>query len=347
MGPTQSKRVFLHLKHKSLSRARLGDLGRLLGQRGYQVLAHKHSLYAFKGLTGRYAPILVHAALILTLFGTMSSTAGSWRGTILIPEQKDFLVLNHITPSTIFSPLPYGAKSSIFVNKFNIEYLDNGQVDQFYSDLSLVDLSGNELLRKKIFVNQPLRFGGITIYQTDWNMSAIVMTVKGSYIIKTETPVLLPVASLEGQSGFSTKVWGSFIPVEITEKPNIKKPRGISIVARDLLSVAIYDSEGKFVGVRRFGSNKPISVEGVELTFLNTLNSTGLELKADPALLIVYTGFGLLLVCSFLSSISFCQVWAMQEGPYLHVGGKNNRTPLEFTSEIERIFSEIPEYISR
>ena len=37
--------------------ARLPDLGRILGRRGYQVFLQGGSLYAFKGLAGKLGPI--------------------------------------------------------------------------------------------------------------------------------------------------------------------------------------------------------------------------------------------------------------------------------------------------
>ena len=53
----------------SLPRARLSDLGTVLAGHGYEVFARGGSLYAFKGLAGRLAPIGVHAALLLIMAG--------------------------------------------------------------------------------------------------------------------------------------------------------------------------------------------------------------------------------------------------------------------------------------
>jgi cytochrome c biogenesis protein len=51
------------------------------------------------------------------------------------------------------------------VNKFSIDTRPDGSVAQFYSDLSLKDFDGKELLRKTISVNDPFRYGGVTMYQ--------------------------------------------------------------------------------------------------------------------------------------------------------------------------------------
>jgi hypothetical protein len=43
--------------------------------------------------------------------------------------------------------------------------------------------------------------------------------------------------------------------------------------------VVIYDQEGKFVGVRRPDSGKPIVVDGVSIVVDELIGSSGLELK--------------------------------------------------------------------
>ena len=51
------------------------------------------------------------------------------------------------------------------------------------------------------------------------------------------------------------------------------------MLARDLQSVVIYDSSGAFVGVRRSGSDRPITIDGVTILIDDIIGSTGLELK--------------------------------------------------------------------
>lgn len=342
---TRSEQIYMHVKNGSLSGARLNDFGRLLGFKGYQVLVMNDSLYAFKGIVGRYAPILVHAALIIAIIGIIASTAGCWRGVVMTPIQGDFLVINHITPATPFAIMPSGAKAVVKVNNFTISYLGNGQIDQFYTDLSVREINGNEFIRKSIFVNMPLRFGGISLYQTDWDITALVLSVKGESMLQSNSPVSVPVAPLNNKLGSTIKSWASFIPAESASTTKAT-PRGISIVISDLQSAALYDSNGIFKGIRSFSSKRPILIDGIELTLLDVLGSTGIELKSDPAVTLVYVGFGLVLVSTFLSSISFCQIWALQEKSDLHIGGKSNRVSSDIAKEIDQILLNTPHYLN-
>lgn len=88
------------------------------------------------------------------------------------------------------------------------------QVSQFYTDISLFSLDGKEVMRKTIRVNDPLRYGGITIYQTDWGFSALQISKNG------EGPFNLAMASL--QTNGDKKLFGTFLPVGNTDSPNVK-----------------------------------------------------------------------------------------------------------------------------
>lgn len=85
---------------------------------------------------------------------------------------------------------------------------------QFHTDLSLFDLDGKELMRKTISVNDPLRFDGITIYQTDWSFSALQILRDG------EGPFNLAMAPLKING--DKKLFGTFLPVGDSDSPNVK-----------------------------------------------------------------------------------------------------------------------------
>ena len=59
-------------------------------------------------------------------------------------------------------------------------------------------------------------------------------------------------------AGIKGKLWATFVPAEAPAEG--QRPRGASVVARDFQTVALYGSDGAFVGVRRPGSGKPIEV---------------------------------------------------------------------------------------
>jgi cytochrome c biogenesis protein len=52
----------------------------------------------------------------------------------------------------------------------------------------------------------------------------------------------------------------------------------------------------------------PAQVEGLNIVVENIIGSTGLELKADPGVPLVYAGFGALMITTLISYISHSQV---------------------------------------
>ncbi|XP_048492804.1 cytochrome c biogenesis protein CCS1, chloroplastic isoform X2 [Beta vulgaris subsp. vulgaris] len=210
------------------------------------------------------------------------------------------------------------------------------EVSQFHSDLSLFDLNGKEVMRKTISVNDPLRYGGFTIYQTDWGFSALQVLRNG------EGPFNLAMAPLKLNG--DKKLYGTFLPVGNDDSENVK---GISMLARDLQSIVLYDQEGKFVGIRRPNSNLPIDIDGNKIVILDAIGTTGLELKIDPGVPIVYAGFGALMLTTCISYLSHAQIWALQDGTTVVIGGKTNRAKGEFPDEMNRLLDRVPELVEK
>lgn len=319
-----------------LERARASDLATLLTAEGFQVFTRGPALYAFKGLVGRFAPIGVHAALLLIMAGGTFSALGGWDGTAMTPQGLEFFVGSALAPnSPLARPAPGAFDLRVRVNNFEVDYREDGQVKQFYSDLSVVDPEEREVARKTISVNNPMRVRGVTMYQTDWAISSLEVRTDGSEAYR------MPMADLDpgGQ-----KSYGTFIPLGGGAGAE-GGTKGITILAKDLQTVAVYDSAGEFVGVRRPGSRKPIEVDGVQLVVDAIFGSTGLELKMDPGVPLVYAGFGSLMLTSALSYLSHSQVWALQEGSALYVGGRSNRAKLGFKKELNEIMDLVPEVL--
>lgn len=116
-----------------------------------------------------------------------------------------------------------------------------------------------------------------------------------------------------------------------------------AVIVKDLQSVVLYDSTGKFAGVRRPGSNKPITVDGVILSIDNVIGSTGLEIKNDPGVPLVYAGFGGLMITTLISYVSHSQVWGLQQGSNVYVAGRSNRSKVLFEREMDQVLDAVPE----
>ncbi|XP_030439542.2 cytochrome c biogenesis protein CCS1, chloroplastic isoform X1 [Syzygium oleosum] len=319
-----------------LSRASVRDLGVILMGSGYEVFLKGPSLYAFKGLAGRFAPIGVHLAMLLIMAGGTLSATGSFKGSVTVPQGLNFIVGDVLGPTGFLSNPSEAFNTEVHVNRFYMDFYDSGEVSQFHTDLSLFDLGGKEVMRKTISVNDPLRYGGFTIYQTDWSFAALQVLKDG------EGPFNLPMAPLKING--DKKLFGTFLPVGDTDASSLK---GISMLARDLQSIILYDQDGKFAGVRRPNSMLPIDIGGTKVVIVDAIGSTGLNLKTDPGVPIVYAGFGALMLTTCISYLSHTQVWALQDGTAVVVGGKTNRAKAEFPEEMNRLLDHVPEIVGQ
>ncbi|RZC55134.1 hypothetical protein C5167_013989 [Papaver somniferum] len=255
----------------NLPQASVRDLGVILMGAGYEVFLKGPTLYAFKGLAGRFAPIGVHIAMLLIMAGGTLSATGSFRGSVTVPQGLNFVMGDVLGPNGFLSKPTPAFNTEVHVNKFIMEYYNSGEISQYRTDLSLFDLDGKEVMRKTISVNDPLRYDGITIYQTDWSISALQV------LKNDEGPFNLAVARLKLNG--DKKLFGTFLPTGgNADAPDVK---GISMLARDLQSIILYDEEGKFVGVRRPNSKLPIDINGTKVEIVDAIGSTGLDLKVS------------------------------------------------------------------
>ncbi|WP_404784659.1 cytochrome c biogenesis protein [Altericista sp. CCNU0014] len=313
----------------TLPSASLAGLVQGLEQKRYKVFQADNALYARKGLAGRIGPIVVHASMILILLGSIWGSFTGFMAQEMVPSGATFSVKNIVEAGALAqSRIP--KDWSMKVNRFWIDYTNSGDIDQFYSDLSVLDARGREVDRKTIHVNQPLKHDGVTVYQTDWAIAAVKVRVNNSPIFQ------LPMARLPVSDG---RIWGTWVPI----KPDMSA--GVALIARDLQgTVVIYDTAGKLVGSLRNGMK--LTVEGVELSLIDIIGSTGLQIKADPGIPFLYTGFGLLMLSVLMSYISHSQVWALTEGGILYVGGRTNRAQIAFEQELVEILDRVEPVLS-
>jgi cytochrome c biogenesis protein len=174
-------------------------------------------------------------------------------------------------------------------------------------------------------VNEPLRYRGVTLYQADWAIAGVRVRLNDSPIFQ------LPMAQLD--TGGKGRLWGTWIPT----KPDLSE--GVSLIAKDLQgTVIVYDAAGKLVATVRSGM--ATEVNGVTLKVLDLIGSTGLQIKADPGIPIVYAGFALLMLGVIMSYISHSQIWALQVNGQCFVGGKTNRAQVTFEREMIGILDQ-------
>ncbi|MEH2175343.1 cytochrome c biogenesis protein [Nostoc sp.] len=306
----------------------LNSLSEILQKHRYKIFPDREKenlLYARKGIVGRIGPIIVHIGIVAILLGGIWGAMTGFLAQEMVASGDTFQVTNIVDAGPL-AAAQVPKDWSVRVNRFWIDYTPSGGIDQFYSDMSVLNNQGKEVDHKKIFVNEPLRYHGVTFYQTDWGIAGVRVQFNNSPIFQ------LPMAQLNTNG--NGRIWGTWVPT----KPDLSE--GVSLLAKDLQGmVLIYDATGKLVDTVRAGMFT--EVNGVKLKILDVIGSTGLQIKADPGIPIVYTGFGLLMLGVVMSYFSHSQIWALQKGDRLYVGGKTNRAQVAFEQEVLEILDRL------
>ncbi|NJK39079.1 MAG: cytochrome c biogenesis protein [Oscillatoriales cyanobacterium RM2_1_1] len=308
-----------------VEQATLEGLQRLLQKRQYKIFPSGNQLYARKGLIGRIGPIVVHASMLVILLGSVLGSLTGFIAQEMVPSGETFQV-KRIIDAGPFSASQIPQDWSVRVNRFWIDYTPEGRIDQFYSDLSVLDQEGTEVDRQTIHVNQPLRHRGVTFYQADWGVAGVQFHLNNSPVLQ------IPMGLLD--TGGQGRLWGTWLPT----KPDLSE--GVSLITKDLQgTLLVYDNSGKLVATVRTGMS--VEVNGVNLSIDQIVGSTGLQIKSDPGIPLVYLGFGLLMISVMMSYISHSQIWALQMGDRLYLGGKTNRAKVTFEREVVEILDDL------
>jgi len=289
--------------NKILSRLKINE---------YSLFQQKNIIYCYKGLIGRIAPIIVHFSMILILAGTLLGSLCGFKAQEIIPKTEIFHIQNVFTNGQLTVVPPFSGR----INDFWITYTKQKTVSQFYSDISILDTIGNEIDRKTCFVNTPLIHQNVYYYQTDWDLIALRFQNFDEKIIE------YPLVNLLDKKN---KIWLTWISNDVA------LTKGIIVIIDNLEGYSsLYNENGLFLGNLELNEKK---WKNQEIKFVEILSSTGLQIKSDPGIPIIYTGFLLLMLSTLFSYITYSQIWIIKEHKKIFLGGNTTRAIFEFELE--------------
>ena len=305
-------------------KASLDQLAGLLQRQGWQIQRHDDRLAARKGLLGRVGPLLVHAGMVVLMLGAAWGALGGQRAEQYLAPGRSLELMDSRGSSQL----------TLALDHFSIQRDPAGRPEQFTSQLRILegDGSGRSLLKQaEISVNHPLRFQGVTLYQADWALATISLQLGKSPLLE------LPLQSFP-QLG--EQIWGIVLPT----RPDGSEPVLLSL-GSEQGPVEIYGADG--ISLARLApGGAAVEVKGLPIRVESVLPASGILLKRDPGVPLVYAGFAIALAGGGLSLLATRQLWAIAEQPagqagQLHVAGLCNRNLTGFAAELPQILAQL------
>ena len=301
--------------------ASLVQLEGMLKAQGWQIQSHPGRLAARKGLLGRVGPMLVHAGMVVLMLGAAWGSLAGQRSEQFLAPGRTLDLLNSRGQSQLV----------VALDGFSVQRDPAGRPEQFTSQLRLLDgESGPELKQAEISVNHPLRFKGITLYQADWSLAAITLQLGKSPLLQLP---LQPFPQLGEQ------IWGLVLPT----RPDGSEPVLLSL-NNEAGPVDVYGGDGQLLG-QLVPGGPATEIKGLPIRVASVLPASGILLKKDPGVPLVYAGFAIALAGGGLSLVATRQLWAIGEGEgesgRLHVAGLCNRDLPSFAQELPQLLGQL------
>jgi cytochrome c biogenesis protein len=306
-------------------------------------------LYAEKGRFSYLGVYVVHLSVLIILIGSLVGSLFGFEAYVNIPEGGSINKVRFRKTQTERS-LPFDVR----LERFTVEFYDNGVPKEYRSDLLFVD-DGKTALQGSLLVNHPITFKGITFYQSSYHpIAGDKLRIKLSSDGSNPKPSALEV--IRGNIVELPGKEGHFQVVEVAEDF-----RGLGPAA--LISVHPHEGDKRefwifqnFEMIRtRFppamlrspsldpSAFKPytFALEGVEMKY-----ATGLQVSRDPGVPLVWTGFILIMIGLFVTfftshRIIWVQVAKTKRGLKIRVAGRANKNPVGLERELDHLARRI------
>lgn len=327
---------------KELAASSLGKMGfkplEASGDEGMQ-------LYAEKGNFTRLGVYITHLSILLILIGAVIGIYFGYNAVLNLPEGE----VSSFAYKDRDIKIPLGF--DLRCDNFEVEYYPGNDMPKAYRSWLTVIKNGHEVMKKSITVNDPLSYEGITFYQSSYGAVPNGMQ-NGTLVLK--------VSSANGKAEqINTKIGGSFtIP-------------GTAVTGHitDFSPALSFDQTGRTFTYAETMSNPAIMVEfsesgkikdsgwilkrypqtwqlkdGNKVEFLDFwgVEYTGLQVRKDPGVLIVYLGCIIMAIGLYITFfMSHRRIWVSiseeKGSAKVVIGASANRNKAAFEQKIDKL----------
>lgn len=329
----------------ALARSKLSELGyppkpQSLG---------KGTLYVEKHRAARLAPYIVHASLLIIFAGAIIDGLWGFKGFVnLTPGARTQSVEAMTTPGA-----PHNLGFTLRCDGVGMERYTDGSPKQYWSQLA-VEESGREVVRKTIYVNDPLTFKGVRFFQASYAPTGTPGKLVFDASWAGQDGSQHPAQRISLQPGKPAHLDASGASVELTEFVPDFVLDGNQISSRSdeprnpAIQLSVTSPGGKQAEVWIFPKAPqmaPPNQSGInfQLRDLEMEYMTGLQVAREPGQNLIWGGC-LLLTAGLMMALymSHVRLWGVvgrdRKGqPALLLGGQ----PSKYRESFERRFNEL------
>lgn len=224
-----------------------------------------------------FSVYFVHFSMVLILIGGLIGAIWGYRGNMIILEGQ---ISNRVRPFRGEEPifLDFALK----LNKFTLELYPNGIPKEYISNVTVID--GNKRINAIIKVNHPFKYKGISFYQASYNeIPKFILYIKEknkTYELTSMVPI-----NVDNYSIFLDKYMRhyGFILIYITVFDQNTGKQYSTYLVKGIPNILKLGEKEYHINVKK-----------MEVIYL-----TGLQVKKDPGIILVYSGFILMILGLF------------------------------------------------
>jgi len=231
---------------------------------------------------GPFGRVVAHLSFVIILVGALIGATWGFR-------DEEFAVA---VGSKV--PVGYGTGMSIEARSFSDSYYADGAPRDYSSTLVLYK-DGVPVRSQVVRVNHPLRYGGVSFYQSFFGPAAVMRVTDrdGTALFDRGVPLLW------GSDDGAHRIGRFTIPERDLTVFVVGAASGEvdpSIAAGQMQLEVYKGGEENPVAVEVVDQGKPVQIAGIDFTFSRERQFTGLIVSRDPGVLVVWIGGALLVL---------------------------------------------------
>jgi cytochrome c biogenesis protein len=291
-------------------------------------------VFGENGRWTRFGVYVVHLSVVLLLIGGLIGSIFGFDGFVSIPEGETVQQVSLRSTGERLQ-LPF----AIRCDDFDVSFYETGAPKEFRSRLTLLE-NGQPVLQQDIIVNDPLRYRGISIFQSSYGTlpsreAVFSFTSRDTGMVYTQEMKI-------GQEFRIPENLGTFVLTELRHNAQFKgHPVGDAFLGRltapdgTALQVVLPIRFPTFDRMRR--GEVVIAVDQFK-----ERHYTGLQVNRDPGVDVVYTGFILMILGCYVTFFRSHQQVCIEavrkgSGTQVTVSGTANKNKAAMDRRIQKL----------